>query len=215
MLLVAILKAILAFLRRLLGRGRDRSPNETPDGDDGSGVARVIQLREPGQLAPDVIVETKTLAPQFRRSFAQSAAGTATTDDVIWVDGGNELLVRLSKIRVVTRDGFVLVGITVYTEQTGDTEIVVPFAVGSPESPLGLIAATEPRPRGDTAILDIWSDQLIAAAWEALMRVAADTAAAAGVDDTNEALLATGLVASDTGLIVTPQARHRLDRRAE
>jgi hypothetical protein len=131
------------------------------------------------------------------------------------VDGDNELLVRPSKMRVVFRAGFVLVGIAVHTEQSGDAEVVVPFAVGARDQPLGLIVSTEAIPRGPAEIVEPWNEQLIAAAWDALLRVAASAAAAAGVDEDHLPLLPIAFVADDNGLTVTPQARHRFDQIAK
>jgi len=116
-------------------------------------------------------------------------------------------------MRVVFKTGFALVGIAVYTEQTGDVEIVVAFALGKPGDPLGLVVATEKTPRGPSHIVEQWGDQLIAAAWDSLLRVATDVAATAGVDDENQPLLPIALTSGKTGLTITPQARHGFDRR--
>jgi len=167
-------------------------------------------------MASAVTMTAARAQASFQRAFAAAVAGTAGSADpradVVWVDGDNELLVRPAKTRVVLKTGFVLVGITVYTEQTKDVEIVVPFAVGAPDDPLGLTVATESIARGPAPIVETWSGPLIAAAWDALLRVGADVAATAGVDEDNHPLLPIALVADEKGLAVTPQARHTFDR---
>jgi len=205
--------ALIAFLRLLFG-----SSSADPDGQrPESGTTAPPVPHRAGQVAADVVVRAKDAHAQLKRAFSTAVAGRSPADDeqpdVVWVDGDNELLVRPSKLRVVFQPGFALVGVAVYTQQTGDVEIVVPFALGTPDLPLGLVAATETAPRGPAPIVDVWGDPLIAAAWEALLRVAIDTAAAAGVDDAYQPLLPVALAASAHGLTVTPQARHLFDRK--
>jgi hypothetical protein len=111
----------------------------------------------------------------FRVALQGAAAPdeASPTDEVVWVDGDSELLVFPLQARLVCRDALVLVGIPVSSEQSGDAEIVVPFAVGAP----GLVMATESSPRGPEAIVRRWGEPLIAAAWDALMAVVASLAA--------------------------------------
>jgi hypothetical protein len=114
----------------------------------------------------------------------------------------------------VPRDGFLLVSIPVHSDQTQDTEVVVSFAVGRPDAPLGLIMATEPRPRGDPIVVEAWGDELTAAAWDTVIAITAGIAAEAGVDVDNQTLLPAGLAASRDAIAITPQAGHPVDRRA-
>jgi hypothetical protein len=111
------------------------------------------------------------------------------------------------------RAGFVFVGIAVYSEQTGDVEVVVPFAVGRADQRLGLIVATERRPRGPAAVVDQWGEQLIAAAWSALLDMTLHEAHDAGHDEHHEPLMPAAIMATDRALSITPQARHAFDRR--
>lgn len=203
-LLARLWAALLALLRWLFGTRRDPDAHAT------------LTPLGPGQLAPDVSIPARDVHVRLQRAFAAAvnpAASTTTYEDVVWADAGNELLVRPSKVRVVFEPGFALVAIPVYTEQSGDVEIVVPFALGKPGEPAGLIAATESSPRGPAHIVDIWGDPLIAAAWDALLQVSIDAAAEAGVDDDHQPLLPGALVADKDRLVVTPQARHGFDRR--
>jgi hypothetical protein len=178
--------------------------------------APALRPLQPGEVAAGIRIDSAAAQTRLQRTFASAAAGTAGASDpaadVVWVVGDNELLVRPSKTRVVFRPGFVLVGIGVRTEQTGDVEIVVPFAVGSADDPLGVVMATESVPRGAPVIVETWGDALIAAAWDAVLRVSADAAAAAGVDEDHHPLLPMALHADADGLVVTPQARHAFDR---
>ncbi|HEX8693641.1 MAG TPA: hypothetical protein VF746_14555 [Longimicrobium sp.] len=167
----------------------------------------------PGAAAPPVTLEPAEAHARFRDAFVEAAgAGGAGGGDVVWAEGDDELLVHAGRVRVVFREGFALVGIPVHTGQTGEVEVVVPFALGSAGEPLGLTAATEPTPRGPAALVEVWGDPLIATAWGALLRVAGAVAAGAGVDDRNQPLHPGALAAGKEGLTVTPQARHAFDR---
>jgi hypothetical protein len=170
---------------------------------------------KPGQVGAPVALPVETAQALLRSTFA-AAAGPPEAQragGVVWTQSDAELLVRLTQIRVRVLDGFVLVGIPVYCEQTQDTEIVVAFAVGAKEAPAGMVIATESVPRGSAAIVDRWGDALSAAAYQAVIALAQSIAGAAGRDVDGAALLPAALQASSDGLEILPQARHAFDRR--
>ena len=125
--------------------------------------------------------------------------------------GPDELLVHPNGVEVDFRDGLALVTIPVFTEQTGDVGIVVPFAIGSRDFPTGLVVATESSPRGPQAIVARWGEFLVAAAWGALMHTATIVAAGSGVDDANAVLLPGSLSTDGNALVVLPQARQMVE----
>lgn len=172
----------------------------------------------PGGIGPEVKLGTEPMAALFALSFAAIAGATPGTEGkdgrIIWVRGDDELLVHAQDVRLVPREGFLLVAIPVYTDQTRETEVVVTFATGSPGAPLGLVVATEPVPRGHPIVVEVWGAELTAAAWQTVIAVASRVAAETGVDVDNQALLPAGLVASNDGVAITPQARHPVDREA-
>ncbi|MER5755858.1 hypothetical protein [Streptomyces sp. NPDC002088] len=189
-------RAVDPECRRLVEQLRRRSPDAFPTG------------LGPGEVGPDITLDDAQAADLYRVAFADAAGGGA----VVWVDGEDELLVRAEQLRTVLRDGFVLVGIPVYTQQTKDAEVVVAFAVGRPGAPLGMVAATEPVPRGPAAVVERWGEQLVATSWRALVDVAAGLASASGVDDAHDSLLPAALVVSAKEFTVTAQAPHTFDR---
>jgi hypothetical protein len=183
--------------RQLAEELRERCPGVVP-----------VRL-PPGATAQPTTVSARHAAPLYATAFAAAAqvpstapAGTA----VVWADGEHELLVYPDRVRVLFRAGLVLTGITVYTEQTGTAEITVPFAVGSKSAPAGLMIVTEPVPRGPAIVVERWGDQLIAAAWQALVYLAGGIAAAAGTDHSGASLIPVALTANAAGLTVLPQA---------
>jgi hypothetical protein len=117
----------------------------------------------------------------YRDALQRSIVGGAPSprDALVWADAGAELLVRPGLAKLACLDGLVLVTIPVFTEQTSEAEVVVPFAVGRPDAPTGLLMATETRPRGPTVIVDRWAEPLTAAAWDALVALAVDAVAPA------------------------------------
>ncbi len=170
-----------------------------------------------GEVGPDATIDGRRAVERFALRFAAIAGAIPATQAkdgrVVWVRGDDALLVRTRDVRLVPRDGLVLVAIPVYTDQTGEIEVVVTFATGRPRAGLGLIMATEPVPRGDPRVVERWGDELTAAAWETLLSVVTAVAAEAGVDEDHQPLIPAALVAGDAGLVVTPQARHEFDRR--
>jgi hypothetical protein len=175
---------------------------------------------EPGQpvpaggVAPTVTVPAA--AVQTLTTAALAAAygppGSAPPAQVIWADADGEVLVHIDQTRVVLFPGLALVALTLETDQTGPGQVVVPFALGSPSSPAGMLAVTETRPRGPQALVDRWGQAAIAAAWLALLDLTHGLALQSGVD-ADGARLIPGAVATDgTALSVVPQARHAGDR---
>ncbi len=131
---------------------------------------------------------------------------------MIWQDGDGEVLVHLDQTMVEMFPGLILVALTLETDETGPGQLVVPFAVGSPGSPAGLLAVTEQQPRGPVQLVDRWGQAATAAAWLALLDVAHGLALQSGVD-TNGARLIPGAISTDgSGLSVVPQARHPGDQ---
>jgi hypothetical protein len=138
--------------------------------------------------------------------------GEPTAPGVVWVDGDRELFVLVTKVQVALSPGAIAVSVPVMCDQIGDAEIHVTFAVGSPDRPLGLVAATEERPRGPREVVDVWGEALIAFAWQILLDVTAGIAAHAGEDTDGAFLLPAALASTGDGLTVLPQARHSFDR---
>jgi hypothetical protein len=179
------------------------------------GAAAPLEPLAAGVAAAPLTIPVARLARLFPLAFAEAAgAPAAAPQQVVWVRGDNELLVRAAQVRLLPRDGLILIGIPVFTEQSGDAEIVVTFAVGSSAGSIGLIMAAEAAPRGHPLIVLRWGDELTAAAWLALVKLTTSIAAAMGVDDQHVALIPAALAADSKGITVVAQARHSIDRGA-
>lgn len=164
------------------------------------------------EVAPAVTLSTAQAGAIYRTAFIRAAgADIASAGAIIWIENDDELLVRAGEVRIVFQDGFALVGIPVFSDQSGEAEVIVSFAMGRRGAPAGLVMAAETVPRGPPPVVERWGDQLLAAAWGALLDVSVDVAAAAGVDDQHQPLIPLSLVAHDQGIDITPQARHAID----
>src|SRR5262249_9954247 len=131
-----------------------------------------VQPLPPGTVGPEL--------PLNRQIFSRLITAAATrgnTGAVVWEAAGSELQVITGKWTVDLNDGLIFVNIPVMCDQVPGATVQVPFAVGSAGSPAGLLVATEARPRGPDAIIAVWSEALVAFAWELLMTVATQAAA--------------------------------------
>lgn len=148
-------------------------------------------------------------------AFQQLVTAAATENNkgaVVWVNGGCELLVITGKVQARLDDGLILISVPVSCDQAASSTIQVPFAVGGKDSPAGMICATEDRPRGPAAIVDVWGDALIAFAWRILLRVTTRAAAQSGVDQDGAGLIPVSITAAKDSLALLPIARHTFDR---
>jgi hypothetical protein len=152
-----------------------------------NGARRVVAARGPGDgplpQTGVASVDHETALAAGPVDFVDAAAATryatalaraagAEGDVVVWHDGDSELLLRPAQARLERGgDSIVVVRVPVFCDQTGEIEVVVPFAV-SRDPDRGLVAATDAVPRGPAEVVNRWGDPLVAAAWEALVVVA-------------------------------------------
>lgn len=140
--------------------------------------------------------------------------------EVVWTEGDSELLVSIDGVETEIGDGLVAVTIPVTCDETGQTKVTVPFAVGRDGFPAGTYASTFRRPIGPELIVDVWGDALVAFGWQILLTLFIQVAGVAGKDERGNRLVPGSVVATSDGLAVRPMERHRffgstglLDRR--
>src|ERR1700680_1416751 len=95
---------------------------------------------------------------------------------VVWVDHGDEVLAHLDSLETRVVSGKLLVSLDLETDQTGRTPLVVAFALGGANDPAGLVAVTEPFPRGNALLASRWGEAVQAAIWSGLLALAQDHA---------------------------------------
>lgn len=125
-------------------------------------------------------LDEATLATALARRLAPKEAlpakGFGFPRPVVWTDGGDDLLVLLPSLRVALRDRLIVVSLDVACDQTGTQSLVMPFSVGGPRDPAGLVAATEELPRGNGLLVGRWGRIVQEAVWGALLQVVDDYA---------------------------------------
>lgn len=173
---------------------------------------------EPGQTLPVRMVAPDALST-ISVTAAIDAAGlrpSSTEDEisVVWTDMDDELVVHVGGVSTSTGDGFVDVTIPVECDQTGRVDVVVTLVTAHPDHPFGAMFATTHRPHGPRAVIDVWSEALIAFAWSTVAMSASLIAASAGRDRDGRQLAPTSIVATKHGLGVVPMAEHRFVARA-
>ncbi|KLN55953.1 hypothetical protein [Variovorax paradoxus] len=164
-----------------------------------------------GEVFKPVSLEAKQ-ATEFFRIAARRASGLyrpSRRNEVVWVEGENELAVSLTGLQVQLADGLIRVTLPVRCDQTGSAVVEVVFAVGTDPQPAGLYAATYRRPNGPALIVDTWGEALVAFAWQGVLGMVSGIAGALGKDARGNVLVPVELTASKRGLQIVPMARHR------
>lgn len=95
---------------------------------------------------------------------------------VIWVNGGNEVLVHLDSTQVRILDGMLLVSVDLESDQTGRTPLICAFALSNTSDPSTLVATTDEYPRGDGTLASCWGQHLQQAVWSSILALANDHA---------------------------------------
>jgi hypothetical protein len=191
---------------------RARCPGLVPaDPLPPSGVGAVVPVT-PDALGPLVVAAAG-------QSLPGAQAGGASPDSVLWTQGVDALLVRVSAITTAVGDGWVTVTIPVTCDQLQgpagappSQPVTVTFVIGTGDRPAGLFAAAPSRPDGPPVVTERWADALTALAWQALLDAVAGIAAAAGRDTDGSPLIPAAVSATFKGLMVQTQARHPFDR---
>lgn len=168
------------------------------------------QKRDSGQIAGDIRLDPES-AVRLMRVAALRAAGIfrpTKRTTIAWVDGGNQLAIVVAELDLVLADGQIELVVPVRCDQV-EGSVRVTFAVGSPDDPRGLYAATERRPRGPQLVVDTWGEALVAFAWQCLLGLFTGMAAATGKDTRGNYLVPVEIAASSDGLVVVPMGRHR------
>lgn len=155
------------------------------------------------------LVRTAALAVS---GFDDSAANADRAPTLLWRFGASDLLVLPAGVQTQLAQGVVAISIPVQCDQTGATFVHVSFFVGEPARPAGLVAATEPRPRGPAAVVDVWGERLVAFGWQIVVALVTQIASDSGRDEDGAPLLPAAMSATPQGFTVLPMARHAMDQ---
>lgn len=173
---------------------------------------------KPDTAAPDVLEEgevgAETALPEAALGELVTAALAPGGEPrrVVWQQRNSEALVWLDRTRVRVLDGLVLVGVTLETRETGPQELTAVYAVGTEQTPAGMLAVAERRPRGHPGLAATFGEGVIALGWQTLLEVAGGLAGVFATDPEGHPARAGALVAEQGRLRVTPQAPHAFER---
>lgn len=174
------------------------------------GVLPPERTLDGGEVGDGVRLDPKS-AVRLMRVAAFRAAGIfrpTKRTEIALVDGENHLALGVAGLGLELSNGLVVVLVPVRCDQTKGV-VRVTFAVGSPDRPRGLYAATETRPRGPALVVDTWGDALVAFAWQCLLGLFTGMAGAAGKDQRGNHLVPVEVAANSDGLVVVPMGRWR------
>ncbi|MBA3774064.1 MAG: hypothetical protein H0X13_16710 [Ramlibacter sp.] len=164
-----------------------------------------------GDVSERVFIEAGRATELLRVSARQAAGFFLPTQrtEVVWVEGENELAVTFGAVGVKLSDGLIRIGIPVRCDQAGKATVELLFAVGSPDQPAGLYAASARRPNGPEVVVTTWGEALVAFAWQCVLGLVTGIAAAAGKDRRGNLLVPVELSVTGQGIEIVPMARHR------
>jgi hypothetical protein len=173
-----------------------------------SWLPRAVRITTAGAVARSWITVPVPVANRLLGAAVRLVADlpAGSTPDVVWMSGGSELLVHTDEVTLTCAAGVVQVGIGVACDQAQGTA-TVSFALGTSDATRGLFMATYDRPSGPPEVVGVWGEPLTAFAWECLLTLATELAAAAGKDAQGRPLVPGALGAVPDGLQVLPRAR--------
>lgn len=152
-------------------------------------LARLVEAGTGPGIGPQPVIPDQLDGPAIAGHLAARLAGTPADGSVasgpapakvVWVDGGDEVLLHLDSTSTQIVGQTVLVSIDLESDQTGRTPLVVAFAL-PPSEEAGLVVATDEYPRGNGLLASRWGPSVQAAAWSAILTLASDHAGERGL----------------------------------
>jgi hypothetical protein len=133
-----------------------------------------------------------------------------TSPKVVWSQSDSELLVHSDKTTLDITSGLVTITVTVSCDQHEQVAIPVPFGIGQKTLASGLVMSSFQDLQGPKGILEIWSEAIIAFAWESLLELASTICAQVGRDARGLPLVPGTIGASANRLLIQPVSRFPL-----
>jgi hypothetical protein len=91
--------------------------------------------------------------------------------EVVWTDGGAEILLHVGKLQARTVVSTLVVAVDTESTEYGVAPLVVRFTFGEDEGPASLVAATDAQALGHPAVAARWGDLFRDVVWAALARL--------------------------------------------
>ncbi len=120
-------------------------------------------------ITGDVISVDSSMVTSHIRGILSGGQG----DRVIWEEDGSELLIHCDSAIVTLKDGMATCSLDVECDQTGISEFVMTFCLGSKDILTNLSSTFEEAPRGPPLIVGRWGPVLQDVFWSGLLDIVA------------------------------------------
>jgi hypothetical protein len=133
----------------------------------------MTQPTEPAATIRAVATDTIT------KAFQDAVCGPAHlgSPEVIWSDGGAQILLYAAKLRAITQGNVLIVAVDTESAEFGVAPLIVRFVFGSEQEPAFLVAATDETALGHPQVAARWGDLFRDVIWAAFARLAQVSAA--------------------------------------
>lgn len=146
------------------------------------------------------------------KAFQDAVCGPAHlgSPEVIWSDGGAQILLHAAKLRAITQGNVLIVAVDTESAEFGVAPLIVRFVFGSEQEPAFLVAATDETALGHPQVAARWGDLFRDVIWAAFARLA--EVSAAGKTPAGLRLSPAGLeLTTDDPVPVVQAAREHVD----
>jgi hypothetical protein len=174
---------------------------------------RGAERLKPGDVPKKGVTLKAAEATRLLRSVIRFVADVPADSSpiVVWAQEGSELWVDISTVSLTCIPGVIRVAAKVGCDQLPEAAVVtVPFGVGTPEAPTGLVMSSLSRLDGPEVVTGRWTAALTAFTWEAILELASRMCAELGRDATGLPLIPGSIAAGSQTFVVQPMARNDL-----
>lgn len=120
----------------------------------------------------------RVLAPHLVGPTADGSAPPATAPPtIVWVDGGDEVVVYLDSLQTRILDGVVVMSLDLEADNIGRSSVVVRFAVSDGQDAAGLVCVADEIVGGHPVMVARWGYIVQRALWTSLLSLVATNAA--------------------------------------
>ncbi|MEO7421050.1 MAG: hypothetical protein ABIU87_01485 [Ornithinibacter sp.] len=167
----------------------------------------------PGSVPKKGVTVKAAEATRMLRSVIRFVADVPANSSpiVVWEQEGSELWVDISTVALTCIPGVVRVSVRVGCDQLPERAVIsVPFGVGTPSAPTGLVMSSLSRLDGPEIVTGRWTAALTAFTWESILELARRICAELGKDAAGLPLIPGSLAAGSQTLVVQPMSRNDL-----
>lgn len=176
-------------------------------------VIRGADRLKPGDVPKNGVTLKAAEASRLLGSIIRFVADVPADSSpiVVWEQEGSELWVDISTVALTCIPGVIRVAVKVGCDQLPAAAVItVPFGVGTPEAPTGLVMSSLSRLDGPEVVTGRWTAALTAFTWEAILELARRMCAELGKDAAGLPLIPGSIAAASQVLVVQPMARNDL-----